>query len=178
MSFITALFYVVSALMVFTAVRTVTAVHVFRSALYLAATLSLVAVQYLLLGAEFVAVVQLLVYVGAVIVLIIFAVMLTAQLGDERISQTNRLALPAALGCGAVFYAMSWALTSTDWSKVTPAPADPALQGASGNLQAVGLSLLSTYVYPFEIVGLILFTALVGAVLIARKDIDAPKEAR
>jgi NADH-quinone oxidoreductase subunit J len=170
MSFLTVLFYAVSALMIFTALRTVTAVHVFRSALYLAATLALVAVQYLLLGAEFVAVVQLLVYVGAVIVLIIFAVMLTAQLGDERISQTNRLALPAALGCGAAFFGLGKALCCTDWSKVTPAPADPALQGASGNLQAVGLSLLGGYVYPFELVGLLLFTALVGAVLIARKD--------
>jgi NADH:ubiquinone oxidoreductase subunit 6 (subunit J) len=175
MTFLAILFYAVSALMIFTAVRTVTAVHVFRSALYLAVTLALMAVQYLLLGAEFVAVVQLLVYVGAVIVLIIFAVMLTAQLGDERISQTNRLALPAALGCGAAFYGLSWALTSTDWGKVSAAPADPALQGASGNLQAIGLSLLTTYVYPFEMVGLILFTALVGAVLIARKDLDAPK---
>jgi NADH:ubiquinone oxidoreductase subunit 6 (subunit J) len=165
-----ALFYVTAALMLFTALRTVTATHIFRAALYLAATLALMAVQYLLLKAEFVAVVQLLVYVGAVIILIIFAVMLTAQLGDERVSQTNRLALPAALGCGLAFIGLSKALLATDWSAVTPAQAQPAIQGASGNLQAIGLSLLSDYIYPFELVGLILFTALIGAVLIARKD--------
>ena len=163
-------FYVTAALMVFTAIRTVTADRIFRAALYLAATLALMAVQYLLLKAEFVAVVQLLVYVGAVIILIIFAVMLTAQLGDERISQTNRLALPAALGCGLAFVGLCKALLGTDWSAVTPAPAQAAIQGASGNLQAVGLSLLTDYIYPFELVGLILFTALIGAVLIARKD--------
>lgn len=164
------LFYVTSALMLFTALRTVTAAHVFRAALYLAATLALVAVQYLLLKAEFVAVVQLLVYVGAVIILIIFAVMLTAQLGDERVGQTNRLALPAAIGCGLAFAGLLKALSSTDWGAVVPAPAQASIQGASGNLQAVGLSLLGDYVYPFELVGLILFTALIGAVLIARKD--------
>ena len=170
-----ALFYVTAALMLFTALRTVTAPHIFRAALYLAATLALVAVQYLLLKAEFVAVVQLLVYVGAVIILIIFAVMLTAQLGDERVGQTNRLALPAALGCLLAFLGLAKAFLSTDWKAVGDyAQAhdlpQAAIQGASGNLQAVGFSLLSDYIYPFELVGLILFTALIGAVLIARKD--------
>lgn len=170
MALTTALFYLSSALILFCAVRVVTSQHVFRAALYLASTLSLLALQYLLLHAEFVAVVQILVYVGAVIILIIFAVMLTAQIGDGNISQTNRLALPAVLGCGALFYAIHKALQATAWDKVAPAAASPALQKASSNLQAVGFSLLDDYIYPFELIALILFTALVGAVLIARKD--------
>ena len=74
----TAIFYACAALSLLCAVRVVTARNVFHAALYLASTLALLAVIYLLLNAAFVAVVQLLVYVGAVIVLIIFAVMLTA----------------------------------------------------------------------------------------------------
>lgn len=173
MALTTFLFYLSAALILFCSVRVVTSQHVFRAALYLAVTLSLLAVQYLLLHAEFVAVVQILVYVGAVIVLIIFAVMLTAQIGDGNISQTNRLALPAALGCGIVFYALHQALQATPWDKVAPAAASPAVQKATTNMQAVGLSLMgpdSPYIYPFELIALILFTALVGAVIIARKD--------
>ncbi len=96
------MFYATALAMVFCALRAVSSPYIFRSALYLAATLALTAVQYILLKAEFVAVVQLLVYVGAVIILIIFAVMLTAQLGEGNISQTNKLALPAALIAGGL----------------------------------------------------------------------------
>jgi NADH:ubiquinone oxidoreductase subunit 6 (subunit J) len=163
------IFYACAAMIVFCAVRVVSARHVFHAALYLAATLALLAVLYLLLQAEFVAVVQLLVYVGAVIVLIIFAVMLTAQIGDAKVEQTNRLALPAALGSVAVFLILQKALLSAPWDKAAAAASQQA-PGALSNLQAVGLSLLNDYVYPFELIALILFTALVGAVLIARKD--------
>ena len=164
----TVLFHVCAALIVLCAVRVVTARNVFHAALYLACTLALVAVLYLLLQAEFVAVVQLLVYVGAVIVLIIFAVMLTAQIGDANVSQTNRLWLPAALGAAAVGWALQRALLAAPWEKAAAAPQQAAAAG--GNLQAVGMSLFGDYVYPFELIALVLFTALVGAVLIARKD--------
>jgi NADH-quinone oxidoreductase subunit J len=167
----TVIFYVCAALSVFCAVRVVTERNVFHAALYLAMTLTLLAVLYLLLGAEFVAVVQVLVYVGAVIVLIIFAVMLTAQIGDSSVGQTNRLALPAALAAAALFAVLQKALLSAPWGPAassTDVAQAPAL-GLS-NLQAVGMTLLHDYVYPFELTALILFTALIGAVLIARKD--------
>jgi NADH:ubiquinone oxidoreductase subunit 6 (subunit J) len=166
----TVLFYVTAAMILFCAVRVVTAQHIFRAALYLAVTLSLLAVQYLLMHAEFVAVVQILVYVGAVIILIIFAVMLTAQLGDVNVSQTNRLALPAFLACGGIFYLLNQALQATDWTKVQSAAASGVIVPGDTNLQSIGRTLLSGYLYPFEMIALILLTALVGAVLIARKD--------
>ena len=164
------LFYAVALAMVICAVRAVTSPYIFRSALYLAATLALTAVQYVLLKAEFVAVVQLLVYVGAVIILIIFAVMLTAQLGEGNNSQTNRLALPAFLIALAIGFGLNKLFGTYDWSKVVPATADKSLESAHNNIQAIGTALLSSYVLPFEIIGLLLFTALVGAVLIARKE--------
>jgi NADH-quinone oxidoreductase subunit J len=169
MALSTLLFYACATLAVFCSVRVVTARHIFHAALYLACTLALLAVVYLLMQAEFVAVVQVLVYVGAVIVLIIFAVMLTAQIGDAKVEQTNRLALPAALGAAAAFLALSRALQTAPWDKAAAAAAQQGPAPVS-NLQAVGQALMGDYVFPFELIALILFTALVGAVLIARKD--------
>lgn len=166
------IFYFTAFAMVVCAFRAVASRFIFRSALYLAATLALTAVQYVLLQAEFVAVVQLLVYVGAVIILIIFAVMLTAQLGEGGISQTNRLALPAAFVSGALGLGLMKLFSSYDWTKVVPAAADPALTAAQSNVQAVGAILFDAYVLPFELIALLLFTALIGAVLIARKEPD------
>jgi NADH-quinone oxidoreductase subunit J len=124
-------------------------------------------------GAEFVAVVQVLVYVGAVIVLIIFAVMLTAQIGDSSVGQTNRLAPPAALAAAAFFMVLQKALLSAPWgSAASSTDVSGATAPGLSNLQAVGMTLLNVYVYPFELTALILFTALVGAVLIARKDLE------
>jgi NADH:ubiquinone oxidoreductase subunit 6 (subunit J) len=209
------LFYLTGAIMIFCAIRAVTSPFIFRAALYLAATLALTAVQYVLMQAEFVAVVQLMVYVGAVIILIIFAVMLTAQLGEGNISQSNKLALPAFLVSGAFGFGLWKILSDYDWTKavsIIPAPApltvaaavtgtasavtaavsSTATVAATGitstasavaaatsvplpsivynNVQSIGAALVSDYIYPFEIIGLLLFTALIGAVLIARKD--------
>lgn len=162
------LFYVSGAIILFSALRVVTAQRVFHSALWLAVALATQAVLFLLLNAEFVAVVQIMVYVGAVIVLLIFAVMLTAQSGDNNVAQTNRLGVPAVLGVGLVFYGLIKTLGATHFS--SGEAASVAMGAEHGNLQAIGKLLLSDYLYPFELIALILFTALVGAVLIARKD--------
>lgn len=162
------LFYVSGAIILFAGLRVVTAQRVFHSALWLAVALATQAVLYLLLNAEFVAVVQIMVYVGAVIVLLIFAVMLTAQAGDVNVAQTNRLGLASALGAAVVFYGLVKTLGATHFG--TGEAAAVAVGAEHGNLQAIGKLLFSDYIYPFELIALILFTALVGAVLIARKD--------
>jgi NADH-quinone oxidoreductase subunit J len=166
-------FYLSAALIVFCALRCVSSPYIFRSALYLAAALSLTAVQYVLMEAYFVAIVQILVYVGAVIILIVFAVMLTAQIGEGNISQSNALALPAALVSGALGYGLYAMLKGFDFSKVAPSAATPGMLGTDSNIMSIGRALLSPqagYVFPFEMIGLLLFVALIGAVLIARKD--------
>ncbi|MES2201995.1 MAG: NADH-quinone oxidoreductase subunit J [candidate division FCPU426 bacterium] len=161
-----AVFYLTAALMIFCAFRAVTSPFIFRSALYLAATLALTAVQYLLLKAEFVAVVQILVYVGAVVILIIFAVMLTAQLGEGSNRQTNRFALVAGASSLALGFGLYKMLTGHTWVLAAPA----AVEALDGSPKAVGSALINSYILPFEIIGFLLFTALVGAVLIARKE--------
>jgi NADH-quinone oxidoreductase subunit J len=173
MALTTTLFYVTALLAILAAVRVVTAQYVFRSALWLAVCLASLAVQFLLLHAEFVAVVQIMVYVGAVIILLIFAVMLTAQMGDANISQTNRLGIPAALGAALVGWKLYEVLGATKFAGAEAAAAAAGAGAQEGNLVAIGKQLLgpgATYVYPFELIACILFTALVGAVLIARKD--------
>jgi NADH-quinone oxidoreductase subunit J len=167
-------FYIVGIMMVFCALRVVTGRFIFRSALYLAATLALSAVLYLLLDAEFLAAVQILVYVGAVVILIIFAVMLTAQLGDAAVFQTNALAIPAAGFSMLLWGVMVWVLARHPWHLITSAPADPAVSSQAaqqaGNVGRIGYSLLTSWLLPFELIALVLFAALVGAVLIARKE--------
>jgi NADH-quinone oxidoreductase subunit J len=164
----TVLFYVCSVLAVFCAARVVSTRDIFHAAYYLAATLLLVAVIYLLMHAEFVAVVQVLVYVGAVAVLLAFAVMLTAKISDHRETQTNRLAVPAALAAAALFAALLKAVVGAGWEPSGAVSAQAA--GSQANLQAIGMALFKDHLYPFELAGLALFTALIGAVLIARKD--------
>jgi NADH:ubiquinone oxidoreductase subunit 6 (subunit J) len=161
----TSLFYLSAALILFCAYRTVVSPYIFRSALYLAGALSMTAVQYLLLEAEFVAIVQILVYVGAVVILIVFAVMLTAQIGEKGVKQSNAFVLPGLLLSGG----LAWGLIKLFKGHAWPQGAEAVKSGHS-NIFDIGKSLLNSYLLPFEIIGLLLFVALVGAVLIARKD--------
>ncbi len=164
MTFTDVLFYITAVLLLFSAWRAVSSPLIFRSALYLACSLALTAVLYVLLHAEFVATIQILVYVGAVIILIIFAVMLTAQLG-EKLRQSNGLVFGALL----LSSGLAWVLVRAIREQTFTATG-PALPNELGNTQQVGQAILNTYTLPFEVVGLLLFAALVGAVVIARKD--------
>ena len=167
MTFVDVLFYVTAALLLFSAWRAVSSPYIFRSALYLASALALTAVLYVLLRAEFVATIQILVYVGAVIILIIFAVMLTAQLGDRQ-RQNNSLSFGALVLSGGLASVLLRSVYTQTYTATAPAqPSELA------NTQQVGLAILNTYTLPFEVIGLLLFAALVGAVVIARKDTEA-----
>lgn len=142
--------------------------NIFHSALSLVGTLVGIAILYLALEAEFIAVVQILLYVGAVATLIIFAIMLTHRIGDPAIRQTNRQSVPAFLTLLALTVLIGSLLLKTDWTAVT-----------GGNLLqpytrvdalALGQALLGEYVFPFEAVSIVLIGGLIGAVVIARKD--------
>ena len=136
--------------------------NLFRSALCLVATLIGIAALYLALQAEFIAVVQVLLYVGAVMTLIIFAIMLTHRIGDQTIPQNNKQSLPAFLTLTA-FVGMTGALIlKSSW---------PSAQGvARVDALALGKALLGVYIFPFEIISVVLIAGLIGAVVVARKD--------
>ena len=141
--------------------------NIFHSALCLVATLIGVAALYLALQAEFIAVVQILLYVGAVMTLVIFAIMLTQRIADPNIPRTNNQSVPAFLGLTAFAVLMISLLLKVDWTVGANRRVAPA---TIVDTMALGKALLGTYVFPFEVISVILIAVLVGAIAIARKE--------
>jgi NADH-quinone oxidoreductase subunit J len=128
-----------------------------------------IAALYLELGAQFVGFTQIMVYVGAVAILAVFAIMMTHRPDDTERTIFSRHALLGILTAAAVFAVIGWAVLKQ------PAAAEPAAQLATVSVQQIGNSLMHEYVLPLEIIGLLLTAALIGAVVIAmdRKEDDA-----
>lgn len=138
--------------------------NIFHCALFLILALFGVAGIFVLLHAEFLAAVQVLIYVGAVAVLMLFAIMLTSQLAVKRITQTNQHATVAVFVC-LMFVLGAWILiTNTRVWKIAPQelPAD--------NIITLGKLLMTQFMLPFEVVSILLLAALIGAVVLARGE--------
>lgn len=143
------------------AIRMVTSKNVVHAALYLVVTLSMVGAMYLLLAAEFVAWVQILIYVGAIVVLLLFSLMLTkAPIGREALDNQQRGI--AVVVAAAVLAGLGYLIR--DQFDGTSIPLDPVSTGD------IGTSLFRDYILPFEVISVLLLAALIGAVVIARKD--------
>lgn len=157
-------FWLIAAVMAIAAVAVVTARNVVHAALYLVAALMGVAALYVLLFAQFVAWVQVLVYVGAIVVLMLFGLMLTrAPIG--RASLDNNQRMLAAVTALAVFAVTSYIMVDAFAGRTID------LTRTRGTLtERVGEVIFSTYVLPFEVVSVLLLAALVGAIVIARRD--------
>ena len=146
-------------------VLVVTTDQLVRAGLYLVVCLGAVAGLYLVLTAELVAWVQVLIYVGAVVVLLLFAVMLTrAPIG--RSPDLDRPGLPAALiGGGAGLGLAALFAGAFRWSAVD--------LPAAGNAERIGTELFRSWVLPFEVLSVLLLAALVGAIIVSRPDIGS-----
>ena len=116
---------------------------------------------YLTLSADFIAVVQVLIYVGAISVLMLFAIMLTPR--AERDNSQTRAAVPAGIVAGMVLIATMWVAVDTDWGAVREA-------ALTDQARLIGESLIKHYILPFEIGAVLLTAALVGAIALARQD--------
>lgn len=157
-----AAFYVVAAGTLCGAWAAVSARNLFRAALGLAVALFGMALLYFYLEAEFLAVVQILVYVGAILTLLVFGVMLTHRIADPAVPRWNKQALPA-LALSAVFgFGLAHLLFHSAWE--VRAGAEPA------KLTATAETLLTTYLLPFEVLSVLLLGALAGALYIAKKE--------
>lgn len=164
-------FYLFAAAMVFGAIRVVTSRNVVHAALYLVLVLSGVGAQYVLLAAEFVAATQLMVYIGAVMVLFLFGIMLTrTQIGAD-LNLTRKGWMGGIATAVLLFAVMAYALLDEwGWSD-TPLPKDTRVQYVNGsNTSTVSDAVFSQYLVPFEAVSVLLLAALVGAIVLARKD--------
>ncbi len=156
-------FGIIAAAMVIGALGVVTTKNIVHAALYLVIVLAGGAAQFLLLGQEFVAWVQVLVYIGAVIVLVLFGIMLTRAPMHPEESLDNDLRWPGA--AAALFLAgiLGTLLVHTFH-------ADKVRLETPVRTSEVTNAIFRTYIIPFEVVGVLLLGALIGAVVLARRD--------
>lgn len=161
-------FYVIAAMMAFSAIRVVTVKNVVHAAMYLVLVLAGVAAQYILLASEFIAVTQVLVYIGAIVVLVLFGVMLTrAKLGED-VNLTNDYWYVGAFTAVILFILLATSLLDQfGGDALDQANAETQL---SNNTEQVSDAIFGAYVVPFQAVSVLLLAALVGAIALARKD--------
>ncbi|NUW10166.1 NADH-quinone oxidoreductase subunit J [Streptomyces sp. CAI-21] len=160
-------FLLVGLVTVGAAVLTVTTRQLVHAALWLVVALGGIAVEYLLLTAEFIAWVQVLIYVGSVVVLLLFGLMLTrAPIGrsPDTDSGNRPVALAVALATAAT---LVWVVV--DAFRTTWIDLDQAVQGST---EVTGAALFSSWVLPFEALSVLLLAALVGAIVLSRRTGD------
>jgi NADH-quinone oxidoreductase subunit J len=163
-------FLVVGVVTLFSAFRVVTAKNVVHAALFLVAALGGSAILFIMLSAEFVAWVVVLVYIGAVLVLFLFGIMITrAPTGKDVGLDTPKKLWPALLS-GATFVLLSWASIDGFGSEQI------VDIGEATSTEVLGLALLGRFVIPFEVVSFVLLAALIGGITIARRDLSPLEE--
>jgi NADH-quinone oxidoreductase subunit J len=158
-------FYVIAALMVFGAIRVVTCKNVVHAALWLVLVLAGAAAQFIVLAAEFVAITQILVYLGAIVVLFLFGIMLTrAKSGrDENLDGPT----PTKVGAGIIGFLLFAVMGYALWDGFRDREfGDMVVQRTA----EVSDSIFSTYLIPFEVISVLLLAALIGAIVLARRD--------
>ena len=160
----TAVFYLICFVTVVSAGMVAFSRNIIYSAFSLLGTFMGVAGIYVFLGADFVAAVQVLIYVGGILVLILFAVMLTHRITDVEI--TNRAAgrIPALLAIGVFVYFLIETVKQTPWAK-----AKEVVYAAT--TATIGDAFLYDYLLPFELASVVLLGAMIGAVVLSRKEI-------
>ena len=167
MTFPTFLFYAFSAILVFAALRVVTTRNPVHAALWLVLAFFTAAAHWLMLRAEFLAIALVLVYVGAVMVLFLFVVMmLDVNFDSMRTQFRNYVPVAAAVGF-LVLVEMALVLIGS-YIKAGPLPAAGA--GGTGNARALGLLLYTDYVYAFEIAAVVLLVAIIAAISLTHRQ--------
>jgi NADH-quinone oxidoreductase subunit J len=174
MNTIGVLFYLFSAVMLFAAFRVITARSTVHAALYLVLAFANASVIWMLLRAEFLAIALVLVYVGAVMVLFLFVVMMLDLNTDEfREGFWNHLPLAGLIGA---VIALEMALVLMGGFRLTDAPVlDPAL-AKLGNTRLLGIEIYTKYLYPLQIAAVLLLVAIIAAIALTlrkRKDTRA-----
>ena len=160
-----AVFYLLATFTVACALGVALSNNIMYSAFALMGTLMGVAGTFVMLGADFLGVVQLLVYVGGILVLTIFAVMLTHRIADVHVSNRAVGRPLAVFLVGAVGWWMIKVATTATWVVKAPGTPEPTTYG-------IGKAFLTDYVLPYEIASLVLLVALIGAVVVSRKEIQ------
>src|SRR5881296_1207556 len=159
------LFFLFAALAAGAAINVLVQKHVLYSALSLILMLTAMSVLFVLLGADFLAVIQIIVYAGAIMVLFVFVIMLLNLPADEDGADRLRWLKFIGIPLGLFFLFL---VTATLWNVETGTGTQPRFVGSP---QAIGQTLFTDYLLPFEVTSLLILIALVGAVVFAKKDL-------
>ncbi|MFH1450317.1 MAG: NADH-quinone oxidoreductase subunit J [bacterium] len=155
------IFWILALMGIVCAVLAVTVRNLVHAVLFLAGFLMSVAGLFITLEAEFLALVQVLIFVGAIVVLFMFLIMLTHQITDLSVPQGNQLKGVAVIVATVLFGLIFYLLKAMKWQEV--------VLPVKGDIANIGRLLLSPYVLAFELVSVALLVALIGAIVIARK---------
>jgi NADH:ubiquinone oxidoreductase subunit 6 (subunit J) len=158
-------FYTFAILALAGAIGVVVAKQVFHSALLLVLTLVSLAGIFVILGADFLGAIQIVVYVGAITVLILFGIMLTPRSVELSSFANAGQTASGVFVAGAVLIISIAVVATSQWprSLSTPIPDRPTME-------LIGRSLFSTYALPFEVASVLLLIAMIGAIVIARDE--------
>lgn len=159
-----AVFYLVAGVTVGSACVVAFSRNIVHAVFSLLGTFAGMAGLYVFLGADFVAAVQILIYVGGILVLILFAVMLTHRIGDVRITNRTVGRIPAILAIALLLAILLQGIRETSWVKIKEIAYSPTTA-------EIGSLLLADYLLPFQIAAVVLLVALIGAITISRKEI-------
>jgi len=158
---VTIAFWALAVLTVGSAAMVILVRNLMHAVLVLILSFVGVAGLYITLSADFVAVAQVLIYAGAIAVLMIFAVMLTPR--SDRDNAENNLRLPALAISGFLIAGVTFVAVETDWREATHGSFD-------ATAASIGEALLSPFVLPFEIASVLLVVAMIGAIVLVRED--------
>lgn len=164
----TILFLIFAAIAVLCGISLVVQTHPISSALSLVGVMGSLAVLYLLLGGEFIAAAQMIVYAGAIMVLFVFTIMLLNAGGERktnRFSYARWFGIPLlAIFLGIIAFLIQGVLPKTEGVSFG------AFRG--GTARALGTKIFTEYLLPFEVTSILILIALLGAIVLARKEID------
>ncbi len=164
---VTVAFWILSALTLISAGGVMVSRNLLHAVLFLITTFAAVAGFFVLLSADFIAMAQIIIYVGAIAVLVLFAILLTPA--TSRDNGETRMALPGALLSVTLAAVFIFVIVDADWPKATSSPTMAA--------EEIGLALLSRWVLPFEIASVLLTAALVGAIMLVRSPEEEAEDA-
>ncbi len=165
MPYTTILFYVLALIIVVSAVMVVFNKNVVHSAFSLFFTLFAISGIYVLLKADFIALTQIMVYVGGILILLIFGVMMTTKVTNVELKTKNLNTIPSLVFSIGIVTILIFVIFSTKWNIRSGIESEETIT-------QIGIMLLSKYLLPFEIASIVLLVALIGSAMFARRIKD------
>jgi NADH-quinone oxidoreductase subunit J len=162
------IFYLLAFVTLFFAALVVFAKNPIHSALYMVMTFFAITCHYILLNAQFLAVVNFIVYMGAIMVLILFAIMFLNLNKDSEPHKSNIIKFAGVIAAGLLMMTLFAALKKTEGANEVTQLGDSSI----GLVKNLGKVLFKDFLLPFEIISILLLSAMVGSVLLAKKEIN------